>query len=152
MTRSQYILIATLGSAALMIGALAFQHIGGMAPCKLCIWQRYPHVIAIAVGVVALAIPRAGLIVLGALAACATGGVGVYHAGVEQGWWDGPSTCSSGPIGGISADELLAQIMQAPLVRCDEIPWEMLGLSMAGWNAVVSFGLAALWLMALRRP
>lgn len=151
MTRHNYILLATLGSAALMLGALAFQHIGGMAPCKLCIWQRYPHVIAIAAGAVALAFPRIPLIALGALAALTTSVIGGYHAGVEQGWWEGPTTCTSGPIGGLSADQLLDQILSAPLVRCDEIPWQMLGLSMAGWNMVLSSLLCVLWVLALRR-
>jgi disulfide bond formation protein DsbB len=134
-----------------MLAALAFQHLGGMAPCKLCIWQRYPHVIAILLGLLALWFRQQILVVLGATAAAATGAIGGYHAGVEQGWWQGPTTCSSGPITGLSADELLDQIMAAPLVRCDEIPWELFGISMAGWNAVISFGLMALWLMALRR-
>jgi disulfide bond formation protein DsbB len=150
-TRQNYILFATLGSAALMLGALAFQHIGGMAPCKLCIWQRYPHVIAIGLGAVALAFPRVPLIALGALAALTTSVIGGYHAGVEQGWWEGPTTCTSGPIGGLSADQLLDQILSAPLVRCDDIPWQMLGLSMAGWNMVFSSFLCVLWVLALRR-
>jgi disulfide bond formation protein DsbB len=151
MSRRQYILLAAGGSAALMIAALAFQHLGGMAPCKLCIWQRYPHVMAVLLGLLALAFRQPAFILFGAFAAAATGVIGVYHAGVEQGWWPGPDTCSSGPITGLSADALLDQIMAAPLVRCDEIPWQLFGLSMAGWNAVVSFGLLSLWLMALRR-
>jgi disulfide bond formation protein DsbB len=147
----QFIVLAMLGSAGLMLGALAFQHIGGMAPCKLCIWQRYPHVLAIVAGGLALALPRVPLILLGMLAALTTAGIGAYHVGVEQGWWPGPSTCSSAPIGSLSAEDLLDQIMAAPLVRCDDIPWEMFGLSMAGWNAVLSLAFAGLWLMALRR-
>jgi disulfide bond formation protein DsbB len=145
-------MLAAAGSAALMLGALAFQHIGGMAPCKLCIWQRWPHVAAIGVGVLALAavLPWRLLAGLGALAAMATAGIGAYHTGVERGLWEGPSSCSGGGPAGQSAQDLFAQIMTAPLVRCDEVPWEMLGLSMASWNAVVSLGLAGLWLMAWR--
>lgn len=134
-----------------MLAAFAFQHLAGMAPCKLCIWQRYPHVMAIALGGLALALRSPVPIGLGALAALTTAGLGFYHAGVEQGWWQGPSTCSAGPIGTVSADDLLDQIMSAPLVRCDEIPWELLGISMAGWNGIVSLGLAGLWLFALRK-
>jgi disulfide bond formation protein DsbB len=134
-----------------MLAALAFQHLGGMAPCKLCIWQRYPHVLAIGIGLLAVASGQRILIALGALSAATTALIGVYHAGVEQRWWQGPTTCSSGPIDGLSADALLDQIMAAPLVRCDEIPWELFGLSMAGWNVLVSFGLMGLWLLALRR-
>lgn len=150
LSQRQLILLAASGSAALMLGALAFQHLGGMAPCKLCFWQRWPHVIAIALGAVAfIALPR--LMALGGLlAALATAGLGGYHTGVERGWWQGPSDCSAGPVSGLSTEDLFAQIMAAPLVRCDEVPWEMFGLSMASWNMVVSLGLAAVWLMALR--
>lgn len=151
LTRQQrLILTAAAGSAALMLGALAFQHIGGMAPCKLCLWQRWPHVAAIAFGLAALmALPR--LMALGGLlAALTTAALGFYHSGVERGWWEGPTTCTSGSTAGLSADELLAQIMAAPLVRCDEVPWEMFTLSMASWNMLASLGLAALWFIALR--
>jgi disulfide bond formation protein DsbB len=146
-------ILAAAGSAALMIGALAFQHIGGMAPCKLCIWQRWPHVTAIAIGALAMlaVLPQRLLAGLGAVAALTTAGIGVYHTGVERGWWEGPASCSSGGVAGRSAEDLFAQIMAAPLVRCDEVPWEMLGLSMASWNAVASLCLAGLWLMAWMR-
>jgi len=142
------IILASAGSAALLLGAFGFQYIGEMAPCKLCIWQRYPHGAAVVIGAVGLAFPLLILPYLGALAALATAGVGAYHTGVERGWWEGPSTCTSGPIGNLSADELMQQIMSAPLVRCDDVPWEMLGLSMASWNAVASFVLALLWIAA----
>ncbi|MEW2913637.1 disulfide bond formation protein B [Leisingera sp. JC11] len=142
------IALAAAGSAALLLGALGFQYIGEMAPCKLCYWQRYPHAAAAGIGVLALVIPGAVLPYLGALAALATAGVGAYHTGIERGWWEGPSTCTSGPIGGLSPDQLMEQIMAAPLVRCDEVPWEMLSLSMASWNAIASFGLALLWIAA----
>ncbi|AHD00731.1 disulfide bond formation protein B [Leisingera methylohalidivorans] len=142
------IILAAGGSAALLLGALGFQYIGEMAPCKLCYWQRYPHAAAAGIGVLALIIPGTLLPYLGALAALATAGVGAFHTGVERGWWEGPSTCTSGPIGGLSPDQLLDQIMAAPLVRCDEAPWEMLSLSMASWNAIASFGLALLWFAA----
>ncbi|MEM9499947.1 MAG: disulfide bond formation protein B, partial [Pseudomonadota bacterium] len=66
-------------------------------------------------------------------------------------WWDGPATCTTAGTDGLSADELFEQIMNAPLVRCDEVAWDMLGLSMATWNALASLGLAVLWAMAVRR-
>lgn len=150
MTRTQYILIAAGGSLALLLGAFAFQYIGGMPPCKLCIWQRYPHAVAVLIGAAALWIPGRTLPLLGVLAALTTAGVGLYHTGVERSWWEGPTTCTSGPIGGISAEDLMAQIMSAPLVRCDEVPWEMFTLSMASWNAIASFGLVLVWLAAAR--
>lgn len=147
------IIAAAGGSAAMMIGALGFQYIGEMAPCKLCYWQRYPHIAAAGIGLLALLLP-AGLLpylaYLGAIAALTTAGIGLYHSGVEQGYWEGPTTCTSAPIGNLTPDQLMQQIMGAPLVRCDEIPWEMFGLSMASWNAIVSFGLACLWIAAAR--
>lgn len=148
MSKRDWILIAAGGSAALMLSALAFQYLGGMAPCKLCIWQRYPHVVAMVIGAIALMLPRLPVLLAGAIAAAATAGVGVYHAGVEIGIFEGPDSCTSGPISNLSAEELLNQIMAAPLVRCDDIPWELFGLSMAGWNAVISAGLCIAWLIA----
>lgn len=142
------IIIAATGSAALLLGALGFQYIGEMPPCKLCYWQRYPHAAAAGIGVLSLIIPGAVLPYLGALAALSTAGIGVYHTGVERGWWEGPSTCTSGPVGGLSPDQLMEQIMAAPLVRCDEVPWELFSLSMASWNAIASFGLALIWVAA----
>ncbi|MDE4131686.1 disulfide bond formation protein B [Phaeobacter sp. QD34_3] len=148
--RSFLILLAAGGSAALLLGAFGFQYIGDMPPCKMCYWQRYPHGAAIAIGALALILSGAALPYLGALAALATSAIGGFHAGVEQGWWEGPSTCTSGPVSGLTPEQLMEQIMAAPLVRCDEIPWEMFGLSMAGWNAVISFGLALIWIAAAR--
>ena len=150
-TRNMLILMATAGSAALMLGAFAFQYIGGLPPCAMCIWQRYPHVVAIVLGLIALRFGTPVLAWLGALAAFTTAAIGGYHTGVERGWWEGPTTCTSGPIGGLSTDELFDQIMSAPLVRCDEVPWEMFGLSMASWNMVISLGLMVLWIAAARR-
>lgn len=148
--RRSLITIAAFGSAALLAGALGFQHLGGLAPCKLCFWQRYPHAAALAIGAVAYFLPNAALIWLGALAALASAGVGMFHVGVEQNWWEGPSTCTSAPIAGLSPDQLMDQIMSAPLVRCDEIAWEFLQVSMAGWNTIISLGLALLWVAAAR--
>ncbi|UAB90318.1 disulfide bond formation protein B [Ruegeria sp. SCSIO 43209] len=152
MTRKRLlVLVAASGSAALLLGAWGFQYIGGLAPCKMCIWQRYPHGVAVILGALAFAFPGVRpLPLLGALAAATTAGIGFYHAGVEQGWWEGPSTCTSGDIRGLSAEELMDQIMSAPLVRCDDIPWEMFGISMAGWNGLISTGLALIWIAAWR--
>lgn len=150
MTPRRWILLAAAGSAALLLGALAFQYIGGLPPCKMCYWQRYPHFAAVAIGGVALLLPRAVLVLAGALAAATTAAVGVFHAGVEQAWWDGPNTCTAGSPEGLSPDQLLNQILEAPVVRCDEIVWSLFGLSMAGWNAVISAALMILWLAAWR--
>ncbi len=150
--RAQLILVAAGGSGALLLGAWAFQYLGGMAPCKMCIWQRYPHAVAFFVGALALALPRLNFFPLvGALAALSTAAIGFFHAGVEQGWWEGPSSCTSGDIGGLSTQDLFDQIMTAPLVRCDDIPWEMFGLSMAAWNGVISTVLIVFWMLAWRQ-
>jgi len=134
----------------MLLAAFGFQHLGELPPCKMCIWQRWPHVAAVGLGILALASGARAFAALGGLAALSTAAIGFYHAGVEQSWWEGPSTCTSGPVANLSAEELMEQIMTAPLVRCDDIPWELLGISMAGWNAIVSLGLAGLWLLALR--
>ena len=152
-TRPQLTLIATLGSVALLGGAFAFQHVGGLAPCALCLWQRWPHAAAILIGAAALATGWRGLLWLGALSALATAGIGLFHVGVEQLWWEGLATCTSGSINGISTADLLnpAADVAAP-VRCDQIAWQLGGISMAGWNVILSLGLAAVWVLsALRR-
>ncbi len=151
MSRNLLVFIAAAGSAALLIGALGFQYIGGLPPCKLCYWQRYPHMIAVVIGVLALFGRSRLLPVLGALAALTSANVGLYHTGVERGWWEGPTTCTSGPIGGLSTDALVDQIMAAPLVRCDDIAWQFMSLSMASWNAIASLLLAIIWIAAARR-
>ena len=152
MTYRSWILLAAGGSAALLLGALAFEHLGGLAPCKLCYWQRWPHLAAAIIGIAAFAIgARLAYVALaGALAALLTAGFGVYHAGVELKWWEGPQGCTGFDITNMNTDELMAAIETAPLVRCDEIAWSLAGLSMAGWNAVISFALCLLWLAACR--
>lgn len=145
------VLLATLGSVCVLLGAYAFQHIGGMAPCKLCLWQRWPHATAIVIGVAVLFSGEAKLAWLGAIAALSTSGIGFYHVGVEQGWWEGPTTCTSTGATNLTAQELMDQILAAPLVRCDDIAWQLAGISMAGWNAILSLALAVLWIQAARR-
>ncbi len=149
--RPMLTLIATLGSAALLGGAFAFQYIGGLAPCQLCLWQRWPHAAAILIGIIALTTGWRGLAWLGALSALATAGIGMFHVGVEQHWWEGLATCTAGSIAGISTADLLnPSVDVAPVVRCDEIAWAMLGISMAGWNVLISLGLAVVWAKAAR--
>ncbi|MEL6197943.1 MAG: disulfide bond formation protein B [Pseudomonadota bacterium] len=141
-------LLAASGSAVLLITALGFQYLGGLAPCPMCVWQRWPHLVAVLVGALGVTVlwrQRRLMAGLGTLALLATAGIGAFHVGVEQGWWQGPSTCSAASPVGQSTEELMAAIMEAPLVRCDEIVWSLFGISMAGWNALLSLGLAALW-------
>ncbi len=140
--------LALVGPAAVLGAALVSQYVGGLNPCPMCIWQRWPHGIAIALAAAAwLLLPRpagAWVLRLGALTLLVGAGLGVFHAGVELGYWEGPTTCTGGDIGGLSTADLLNQIMNAPLVRCDEIAWSFAGLSMAGWNAVLSALLAVI--------
>lgn len=151
MTFKNLTFLASLGSVALLLGAFGFQYIGDLAPCKMCLWQRWPHALAILIGVTALAFGSRALAYLGALTMFIGAGLGFFHAGVEQKWWEGPTTCTSGGTEGLSTDELLSQILNAPIVRCDDIAWQFMGISMAGWNGVFSLMLAAAWLAAARR-
>lgn len=145
--------LATAGSAALLLGAFGFQHLGGLLPCKMCLWQRWPHGAAVIIGVAALGLRMAPLAWLGALAAGTTGAIGAYHAGVEWGFWPGPASCSGGGLdmGGMTGADLLSMNAPSGLVMCDEVVWSLMGLSMAGWNALASFALMALWIAAARR-
>ena len=140
-------LIALLLPLALLGGALASQYVGGLVPCEMCYWQRWPHGAAILLAGLAFTAPaeapRARLLTLLAAAAIAISGIiGVYHAGVELGIFEGLTTCSNIAVGGSSQD-LLNSIMKAPLVRCDQVQFSFLGVSMAGWNAILSLGGAA---------
>lgn len=126
-----WLLIAVSGS--LLLGALGFQYLGGLAPCEMCHWQRWAHLAVLALGGVALLAPR--LWPLPLLAMLVSAGLGLFHAGVEKKWWQGPTQCSAGFS---ASDDLLGSILAAPLVRCDQIAWSFLGLSMAGWNALIS--------------
>lgn len=150
-------LLAALGSALALAGAFAFQHLGDMPPCPLCITQRWFHAGGVALGLaLLLRAPLRPMAALGALILLGGAGVAFYHAGVEQHWWAGPQSCTAAAdIGALSTDDLLARLRQTPVVRCDEIPWALWGVSMAGWNALLSLGLAGLWAWsaaARRRP
>jgi Disulfide bond formation protein DsbB len=144
--------LAGLGSAALLGGALFFQYVVGLAPCELCILQRWPHLVAFLIGIVVWFFPRAWLMGLGALAAATASGLGVYHTGVERGWWEGPTACSGTvDVTTMTPAQALEAIMGAPVVRCTDVAWEMMGLSMASWNAILSAVLVGVWLIAMKR-
>lgn len=153
MNARNLMLLAAAGSFALLAGAFVFQALG-YAPCKLCLWQRWPHGAAILVGTLVLLFgPLLLLGIAGALSALATSGLGVYHTGVERGWWEGPTSCTgdANALGGLSGSDLLSLDAPNDIVMCDEVVWSFLGLSMASWNALFSLALAGLWVMALRR-
>ncbi len=150
MTRTQLILLAGFGSVALLAGAFIFQAIG-YAPCKMCLWQRWPHAAAVAIGAVAIILSGRIWAYFGAAAAMTTAALGLYHTGVERNWWEGPTTCTSGSIEGVDPEALLNQILAAPVVRCDEVAWQLMGLSMASWNTLASLVLVLIWIAAARR-
>jgi len=143
-------LAAAGGSFVLLAGAFFFQSIG-YAPCKMCIWQRYPHAVAIALGVLMFLLPSRTLARLGAFSALFTACIGLYHTGVERKWWEGPSSCSgTGSLEGLSGADLLAT--DGPrVVMCDVVSWQLLGLSMASWNALLSLALVFVWVQAAKR-
>ena len=145
--------LVLLGSAGLLGGALAFQFLGGLPPCEMCYWQRWPHLAAIGLGLAAWALGlNRTLIALAALAVLASGAIGAFHAGVEAKLWEGPTACTAAPLTGTSA-EVLGAVLAAPVVRCDAIPWSLFGISMAGYNALLSglIGAGALWLLSRKR-
>lgn len=142
-------LLAALGSGALLGGALYFQYVMGLAPCEMCHWQRWPHMVAIAAGLLAAASfawPRLALVfALTAITALVvTSAIGVFHVGVEYRWWEGPQACSGNIPRGLSTEQLKKYLFGARMVRCDETVWSLWGLSMAGWNALLSAAFAFL--------
>lgn len=140
-------LIAFLLPLALLGGALGSQYIGGLYPCEMCWWQRYPHAAAIILAALAFTGPAKSdrsrtLMLLAALAIAISGAIGVYHAGVELKIFEGFTTCTS-TVRAASTADLLKELMKVPLVRCDQVQWSFLGISLAGWNAILSLSGAA---------
>jgi disulfide bond formation protein DsbB len=149
-------LVVFAGSAATILGAWYFQYVLGLPPCPLCLEQRLPYYIVIplslllAIGAIVRA-PRV-LIIVGFLAIIAamlcSAALGAYHAGVEWLWWHGPTDCS-GPMSDFTAKPLLDQLRTIRIVRCDEAAWRFLGLSLAGYNALISLALAGIAALGL---
>jgi len=142
------IYLAVLVSASLLISVFAIQYIGQLAPCSLCLTQRWPHGIALALGLLAMmpiigAPARRFLLIMISIAFATTAGIGAYHAGIEYGWFIGPTTCS-GNIDGNTIDELKRQLLAQPVMRCDEVTWSLLGISLAGYNFFISSALTTI--------
>jgi disulfide bond formation protein DsbB len=139
-------LVALLLPLALIGGALGSQFLGGLYPCEMCHWQRWPHYAAIPLALLAFLIParpaQRGFVLLAAIAIAASGAIGVFHAGVEYGWWEGITQCSTG-LSSASGDTM-ADIWATPPIRCDVAQWTLFGISLAGFNAIFSLGGAAL--------
>jgi len=147
-------LVAILLPVALLGGALVSQYVGGLYPCEMCMWQRYAHLGAIfaALGAIVLRGTQgmsATFTMLAALVLLTSGLIGGFHAGVEYGWWEGFTTCSTSarPAG----QSMLDAIMAAPLVRCDVSPWDLFGISLAGFNALFSIAGALAVFLFIRK-
>jgi len=149
-------LLAGGASLVLLAGALVFQYGIGLPPCEICHWQRWPHIAAIVFGLGGGALLAANLVParigtwlagLAILFVALSGALGVYHAGVEWRWWEGPSACTgTGFTPGAAFD-----FKPIPVTACDEAAWRFLGLSLAGYNAIISFVVAGAALYLLRR-
>ena len=134
---------------ALLGGAYLFQYVGGLYPCEMCWWQRYAHFAAIPLALLGLiASPQRMWLMLAAFAILASGLIGAFHAGVEYGWWEGFTSCAATDLGNGDALEAL---MNAPLIRCDEVQWSLMGISLAGFNFIISTGAALAIFVLLRK-
>lgn len=146
-------LIALAVPLALLAGALGSEHIGGLYPCEMCHWQRWPHYAAVPAALLAILLRdgRAGraFLALAALLIFASGAIGAFHAGVEYGWWEGITSCTATATSG----DFLRDMMATPIIACDRPQWTFAGISLAGFNAILSIGAAItiLWLM-IRKP
>lgn len=146
-------LVAILLPVALLGGAIGSQYIGGLIPCEMCMWQRWPHLGAIFAALAAIVLRKnppasATFTALAALAILTSGAIGVFHAGVEYKWWEGFTTCTAiHPAGG----NLLEAIMKSPIIRCDQAQWTLAGISLAGFNAIFSIAGAVLIFLFMRR-
>jgi len=137
--------LALLVPVGLLGGALASQYLFGLPPCEMCWWQRYPHGAAVLLAVGAFAVRSDLPVRLAALAILVSGAIGGFHAGVEYGWWEGLTRCATDALAG---GDPLEAIMNAPVIRCDVAPWSLFGISLAGWNFLIS-GVAGFAILAL---
>jgi disulfide bond formation protein DsbB len=121
----------------------------------MCHWQRWPHYTALALAILAFLLRNTpasrALTILAGIAIIVSGAIGVFHAGVEYGWWEGLTRCSAGASGGSSQD-ILAEIMATPMIRCDAVQWSLFGISLAGWNAIFSLAAGSAILFLCLKP
>ncbi len=154
---SQLIILVALSSALILIAAWGFQLIGGYSPCPLCLMQRYAYYFAVPAAIAAIFLLSMNhdnianfISVLIGLGFVINAGLGIYHAGVEWHWWQGPSSCaSSGADFASEASEILKKLQTSKVIRCDEAQWRMFGLSFAGYNVIFSLILTALCFRAI---
>lgn len=137
------VLFAGIAATLILASAFGFQ-LAGYHPCEMCWWQRYPYMAIMAIALIAKAmpgVPRKPVLLVMALLFAVDAGIAGFHVGVEQRWWEGITTCSS--LVGVtdSVNDALDAIMNAPLIRCDEIAWSLFGISMAGYNFLLATAL-----------
>jgi disulfide bond formation protein DsbB len=147
----RYGALALLLAAGAIAIALGYQHLGGLEPCELCLKQRYAYyagvpllflgLVSLSAGQMRVAALLFGIVALGFLA---NAGLGVYHAGVEWQFWEGPAACSGAQQITTNAGNMLDALKQTNVVRCDQAAWRFLGLSFAGWNVLASLFIAFL--------
>ncbi|MEO1045957.1 MAG: disulfide bond formation protein B [Pseudomonadota bacterium] len=139
----------------LITGALISQYVFGLYPCEMCIWQRWPHYGAILLAGVSLLVSSRDIAklftALAGLAILGSGLIGGFHAGVEYGWWEGITACSTGFEQGLDADQIMDAILDAPIIRCDAAPWDFYGISLAGFNFLLSLGAAIAIFMLMHK-
>jgi disulfide bond formation protein DsbB len=156
MSSARIALLEGAVSLALIIGALLFQYVGHYPPCEMCHWQRWPHIAVAVIGLGGGALLAGGIMparwapmlaALAVLGVAVSGALGVFHAGVEWHFWPGPAACTTGfHYTGGPVD------LSAPVPHCDIAAWRLFGISMAGYNAIISLGAAAFGaLMLVRR-
>ena len=153
--RLAFVFAIAAASGALGVALLA-QYAGGLAPCPLCIYQRYPYGVVVALGLLGLLLAsrpraRATLLALVGLAFLATAGIAAFHVGVEQGWWQGTSSCGGAPDATQGFQAFKDQILNAPLVACGDVPWSLFGVSIAGYNFLYAAACAIATMVASRR-
>lgn len=147
--------LALVLALAAILGAFGFEYLGGLAPCPLCLEQRYAYYAGVPVLFAALVVLSAGhgrsaalLFILVALAFLANSALGVYHAGAEWHFWPGPQSCTGAQELTTSAGGMLDALQKTNVIRCDEAAWRFAGISLAGWNAIVSLLVAGLCVRA----
>lgn len=143
-------LVLLFGTLAVIAGFLFFQYGMGLAPCKLCNWQRVPYYLGGWAFFIAWLFHQQGnhatrlgkgLLLVAGLAFLVGAGIAFYHVGVEYKWWAGPDSCSGGIAAGGNIEEAVKRLMAAPVVRCDAVVWSLFGVSMAGYNVLLSLAL-----------
>lgn len=149
-------LLIILAAGASLAVAFASQYWGGLQPCVLCLYQRYPYGVVIALGLIGLFVARKPswlriILVLAGLVFLLDAGIAFFHVGVEEKWWQGTAACGGNFDPNLTAEELKELLLNQPVARCDEVPWSLFGISMAGYNFIYAVMSGLIALMAAAR-